>query len=296
MAKSVIDKYRTRLRALFLTSPKSKTIDDFREELLEALMERYTSNLEKGMSPDKAYVNAWDELREFKAAIKEIKKQVLYENQEKRIKQFALGTIVYFMAIVLGFLITSFATQDWSWSWQITVMGALVYVFAINTLLFIINRAKYKNVLASINLLIATMTVATILYIFCGFWFDLWHPTWIIFIVGLLVSYVTDLLYLWNNKKRLVRKIDLTIITLLFTIILYLVFSYITKRWNYSWMVFVIFVFIFMIVELFDMTITQNKHNKELSNNDKQNSEIDENENNIDLTNDNDNNDNNIKN
>lgn len=259
MKKQPIDTFRMMLHYKFITSPKSTTIDYFREELLEVLMEKYNQYTDAGYDQKTAIKLSWQVLKEFSDAIRQIRRQVLNENTAKRIKLLTAGSITYFLGLIFSYLVVSFVTKAWSMSWMIIVAGTFVHLIAVSFTTFVIYRAKKRNIIASIALWFSVMMLSAGVYLICGFGFHLWHPTWITFIVGILVSYVSTIVFLWNNKKRFARIIDFIIISFLLSVILYLIVSFTTFIWGYSWLIFVGVLFLVMAIVSIDIIANANK-------------------------------------
>lgn len=220
MTKQPIEIFRRKLHYKFITSPKSTTIDYFREELLEVLMEKYNQFVEAGNDQKSSIKMAWQVLREFSDAVGQIRRQVLNENTARRIKLYAAGSLTYYMGVIFAYLLVSFITKAWASSWMIIVGGTFVHLIAVNLMIFVINRAKKRNIISGMSLWISIMLISTAVYLICGFGFRLWHPSWIAFIVGVLLSYVSTLVIFPRNKKRLGKFIDLIVITFLSAVII----------------------------------------------------------------------------
>jgi hypothetical protein len=190
---------------------------------------------------------------------------------KKIISKFLLASFTYAMLIILTYLTYSFATSNWKWSWSIVVGGAFIYLIALFTILFRFFRARNKNILTSLSLLFATMISTTALYLLLSFLFmvrghSIWSFSWILFLIGILTYYITNLIYLWHNKKRITRKVDLFIISILSTVIIYLSVSFATGKWSVSWLIFIFALFLMLLTVSIDQIGVMKDLNKKNEN------------------------------
>lgn len=250
----MIDRFKKRVNLIFLTSPKSQQISDFKEELLDFLMLKYNEYIDKGNLEDVSFNLAWASLSDFKEAIKTLRREAVIEKMADRIRKYLIASSIYWMIIILAYLVLSFSLSAWSWTYKIPVYGLFIYIAAIDTAGYITNKAKCNNYLASINLWLIVMPMVVLIYLIMGLDFGLWHPSWIIFIIGIFIGYLFTVMHFWKSKGRITKKIDIVSLSFLAMVILYLLISFATKGtlWSYTWLIFVIFLFFLCVFVLVD--------------------------------------------
>lgn len=74
------------------------------------------------------------------------------------------------------------------------------------------------------------------------------------------------MIYLWHNKKRITRKIDLFILSVLLTVTIYLIVSFATGKWSVSWLIFIFALFLLLLSVSIDQLGIINNINKKNEN------------------------------
>lgn len=240
------DRFAKHLNKIFSSYQKNDKIMDFKEELLGSLMDRYNELNSSGMASEESYLKSLEILDGIKDTIKSMETEVVVKVTDK----YLLPAMAYWLSVVLVFLAVSFSTTRWDITWMIIVGGALVFGVIVCYKLSILAKVKGMKLLSRGNLLGAIIFLALIVYLSYSFASHKWAYSWITFIIALLVWYLLDVLLRMKEKKGVkITVFDAIIVTVMVTLIIYVLVSFIGGLWATSWLIFIVMALI-IIVEL----------------------------------------------
>lgn len=245
----MLNKFNKHLNKIFSSYKKNNKIMEFKEELLGSLMDRYNEFKEEGLSDEESYDKSLIILDGIKDTIATLEEEYREDIPKKNnTSRYLLASAAYWIIIVLAFFALTFT--DLSKTWLVFIAGALLYGIFVSLILFSISKKKGMNILSRTNIFSTIMCIITAVYLIWSILSDKWVYSWIIFIVGLLIWYIIDIIVKIKNTKGYKLKVyDVIIVTVLITLIIYFLISFIYTAWYKSWIIFIIMSF-FIIIEL----------------------------------------------
>lgn len=149
---------------------------------------------------------------EFEKELKSAQNIEFYSNEERKnfMHLFSILIILAIGVMILGLLtlIISYSIYDFEGFWPVGVMFILSGIGVFILIYAGIEGDKYNlqakltkresRLSNKINRVI--MLIATIFYMLLGFIWDLWHPGWLVFVVGGLLSGIVNVIF--NDKKE----------------------------------------------------------------------------------------------
>lgn len=247
----MIERFKKKLMKIFAPYKKNDKVMEFKEELLGSLMDRYNELKAEGMTDDESFTKSLDILDGIKDTVELINKESLVVEPENLINKYLLPTCAYWVTLIIAYLVLSFSIIPFSKSWMIIVAGALLFVVIASVVMFIANNNKGNKILSRGNMFLAFLSLSVIAYLAWSFITLNWHYTWVTFIAGLLLWYVVDYVLRVKATKGgfKIQVFDVIIITVLASLIVYIMISFIYSMWATSWIIFV-FMALLIIIEL----------------------------------------------
>lgn len=202
----LIDRFKKYLEQQFRAISPTKEAMEYREEVLQNLLDRAQEYKIKGMTDENAiYDLCIDSLGNFKDTLVDFENRL--DNVKRavpRIGARVLTGIAIALFVVIGYLSASFATRAWDKTWLILVGGAFMGVIA-GAIFGIIVLAKKKRHLAirGLSHVIIALTftfIFLIMQILVHFKYS-----WMTFLVMVIAMLITDTAeaYSYNSKSRL---------------------------------------------------------------------------------------------
>lgn len=256
----MLNKFKRYLNRVLLFCPKTKQVQDFKEELLGILMDRYNECIAEGKSQDESYKECIESIGDYRETIAEMEKEL--EKQKNTNKQsivFTIITLVYVVAVTLGYILYSVLADAWNISWLIFIGALIVYGIVYFSLWY--KRTKYTSryFFARINITIVIALVATILYLLVSFLTGIWDRSWIMYLGAALFAFSVDVWYRVKFIKKKINDIDLAIFIALVTLIVFFSVSFALDAWYISWISFIIAIMIYLMAILVRRIVVYNK-------------------------------------
>ena len=196
---------------LFRNAPKTKLIDEVREELIANLNEKYTDILSRGKTGEEAFDEAVSNIGDIEGLINDLseagdtnisglKRKLSTENfnyikeddsfvedfKEKvssatrKYRLIGAASWLLWAVVVIAYFAVSFLWQAWATSWIVFIVGAVFQLAVISVL-----SDKSKKLLGTFLI----YTVATVIYLAVSFYLkNQWDKTWLIFLAAVAVQ------------------------------------------------------------------------------------------------------------
>lgn len=246
----MLKKFKKLIERTFLFCPNSKEVKETKEELLGTLMDKYTELTQGGMSEEEAYAQCVAEAEGYRAIMKGMlnAKAIKIKDfiNKSNIRLITSGIFAFVMAVALiYFIISVTGLVSWNWSWLTFVGGAVVGLATLAGLFTFkaFRTSKFLLVRCSSALMITLLTT-TVYLIVSLVLKDAWNITWLAFICGAIAAYLVDMAYTFKMGIKRLYSLDILILTLLATIVIYFVISFTQNAWDTTWMLYIVWLFV----------------------------------------------------
>lgn len=245
----MIDRFNRRLSKIFGPYKRIDRVMELRDEMLGTLMDKYDKFRSQGMGEEESYNKSLDTLIGIEKTILAIERESIQPAPEGVINKYILPSLAYWLTLIVAYLGVSLSTRRWDVTWMIVVDGALLFGAVVGLVMFRISKEKGMRLLSRSNLLIASMLITTTIYLAWSFASGKWQYTWVIFLVGIMVAYIIDMVIQSGKGKFIIKPLDAIILTVLTAIVVYILTSFLTGAWATTWIIFVVMA-LGVIVEL----------------------------------------------
>lgn len=202
----MLEKFKAYLDKDFARYARTAEVDDLYEELLGTFMDKAEALRDSGLSDDEIFAKCVDEAGDYRETLRTLEKNGRRTFIEV-LKTVLVWTFAWYAVVILSYLITSFATGGWRWSWLIVVSAVAVWLVALD--LYIVNICKKAQLKHFVRF---GMAVLAILLDLCAFFLfagisGAWHVAWLIptaipFLIAATDAVVCrvylDKLYFWH--------------------------------------------------------------------------------------------------
>ncbi len=198
----MLKKFNEYLSKEFKGLPKSREVNDFKDELLGSLMEKAEELKPSGKSPQEIFELCISSIIGFKDTLKAMKSRPILKKEVANAARTVMYFSVYLLILIGAFLAVSFVTGQWGRTWLIIVEGVFVGLIV----LLLINAAKglskNKNVLPRLALL-STVSIATVgMFLGVSFILGIWSKSWLIMLFLPVFLLLADLIIAISTKKK----------------------------------------------------------------------------------------------
>lgn len=247
----MIERFNKHLNRVFSSYKKNDKIMEFKEELLGSLMDRFNELKAEGLSDEESYVKSLQILEGIKDTIKTLEDDYSIKTEPKIVNKYLLPALSYWLVVIIVYLGISFTqVMPWSRSWTIVVAGALLFAIILSAILFKITKEKGMKLASRFNILTGIMLLSTVIFLAWSFITKQWHLSWITYVAGIMVWYLIDIFMRMKGKKKMsITSFDAIIVTVLASLIVYIIISFTFGIWATSWLVFVVMALL-IIVEI----------------------------------------------
>lgn len=241
----MLKKFKRHIEKQFLFYPNTKELREMKEELLGTLMDEFKELVDGGMSEEDAYAKCIADMDDYRDSVREMMLKNIASPTKASRKLVISGVITYILGITLLYFILSFTCVSWAWSWLTFVAGfavGLTVIFA-RVAVLAFRHSKYSLIRFISVVAIFYLTLAVYLAVSLALG-NMWHITWLTFIVGFTLAYIVDIIYTAKQKVKRLYPLDILIISLMLTIIVYFIISFVLQAWSSTWMLFIAWTFI----------------------------------------------------
>jgi hypothetical protein len=220
--------------------PKSKALDELKEELVVTLEERYNEYLTAGMNEEQSYLKSIESIGDCKEAVRLIESGVGVKTKALRAGVALSLSALFWVFLTAVYLTVSFASGAWGFSWLIMVGGAAVFVGSILGIIYKKERSLDKKSSKRAVVTVASALAIIALYLLVSFLTKDWAKSWLIVLGGISAWLSFDTFaYTKKNSKTLFVIRNYFLISL-WTIFLYLAISILVGTiWSWSWLIFI---------------------------------------------------------
>ena len=231
------DEFKRYLDKKFANYKKSKALNEFKEEILGDLTERYEDFRAQGFSEEESKQKSLASLGDYTEALKTIDAHTPEKTAAAYSKLVVSLSFLYYTVLIIVFFTVSFLTRAWKYTWIILAVGVAahaVFMFILNSKNAFVNKRNGKVRLYSFMLCAVFVLVS---YLVASFVTHAWSYTWLIILFGAAVSITLDILIAKvKNKKPM--KLRLSASIMLWTVGVYLTVSvFVGSIWAYSWLI-----------------------------------------------------------
>lgn len=253
----MVNNFSKELDKLFKKYKKNEKIIDFKDEMLDALNEKYSELLEKGQSEEQAYYESLKMLDDIKETLQTLQAENPIPIKPPKFTNALSLSVIFWLFTTLIYLGASFITNAWKFTWLAFPFALLIFTIIILSIVYKKSKINTISGLTRFSLLGLITSCTAFIYLIWSLAFSAWNYSWILFIVAILVWYIFDICVRVkiSNGKKVKFKItlfDMIVIILLCTITAYLLISVITHMWKFTWLLFIVgFILIFLQIFLF---------------------------------------------
>ena len=222
------EKIREYVESIFQDAPQTRRAIELKEELIANLLDRYTDLIAQGKDEEEAYAITIMGIGNVDELIRGLREQDVFNASHMQIQQqksalLVSGAVALYIVSFIFPLIFSSSLYPFSRGLPLVGVVLMFLCWAGATMLLVYNytsRPKYKKMdetiveefkewkhgqprkkvlLNSIQSMLWTLTV--ILYLCIGFFFNWWHPGWMIFLLAVVVQQVIRLVFSYMEVK-----------------------------------------------------------------------------------------------
>ncbi len=265
------DRIENEINHLFRNAPSTRRVREAHEELLAGCLDKYEDLVASGESPEEAYriviegIGDVDELVRTLEDLDAFKPQDVLRQKNKRVLCLCIGIFLGVIALAFAGILQGVLNDNLLGGIFLLIMGTaavvVVYGYMTTSVKFekqedtmteefkekLVRGTPQDKLLSAISS--ALWSFIVIVFLCAGLFFELWHPAWMIFPIGLCIQLAITALFKWKDD----RKKMLSYFFWLLIIVVYLLASIITGRWGITWMLFPLGICIRQLVKLLDM-------------------------------------------
>lgn len=242
--------------------PETKTRYEYRQKIISEMTERANELIAKGIKDDNVItqliISEYPNLSEDYGKV--VGEKIKKKKARKSLKASVLGGTLYILVLVMTYLGVSFATETWSKSWLILVMGLLLPVAFVMVLAAIKKKGESKSfsLISRVMLAFGIMIGAVLLFLFMFFVADV-SRSWIIFLLAVPMMLVGDVAFSIITKQKY------NLITYMIYIPVCASLLYVALcltgllSWHPGWMIIVLSVIADLVIALADMFTKKQK-------------------------------------
>ena len=218
------DRIQVYVGELFRDAPKSKLIDEVREELTADLSDKYQDLLSRGKSADEAFDAAVSNIGDIDELIRDLSEagdinisslkiklttqdfnyikedDSFVENFKEKISKgthkvrlIGAASWLLWAVVLIAYFAVNFLFGAWATSWIIFVIGAVFQLAVISVL-----SEKSKKLLGTFLI----YTVAAVIYLAVSFYLkNQWDKTWLIFLAAVAVQQGLRFFRIYKESK-----------------------------------------------------------------------------------------------
>lgn len=240
------------VEGLFRDAPNKRRVSEIREELLSNMNDKYSDLLAQGKSPQEAFDEVVAGIGDIQGLIREISEGALADSKEIRQKALmynAAGGGLMIAGILLFFLLLGLNANVLATILSTVMMAAGVAAFIYGSGIkqpepyqkeddsFVEEyKEKYAKPSRNTRLRSAATGLLWVTIVLCyfliSFLTDNWGNTWVLFLVGVVLQQVVNSIF--SDQRRTLT----TGMLLTSAVIIYLILSFGTGRWDITWLIF----------------------------------------------------------
>ena len=240
------------VEALFRDAPNKRRVSEVREELLSNMNEKYGDLLAQGRTPEDAFQEVVAGIGDIQGLIAEVSEGPLSdarENRQRTMGFYAAGGGLMMAGILIFFLLMSLGANVLA-----TILSTVLLALGVAAFIYgsglkrpepyqkeddsFVEEYKEKKSQPSRNTRLrgaATgllWVTVVLVYFLISFLTENWENTWVLFLVGVVLQQVVNSIFSETGRMMSTGMIMTT------AVIIYLVLSFGTGRWDITWLIF----------------------------------------------------------
>ncbi len=243
-----------------------KILYKFKRELLDEMNDRYLEVSRRGITNQRVITDLiisehQDIAGEYKAYHD---KQAAKRRAKARMVTRIIGSLVYFVGMIVLFFALSFSTDRWGHTWLVIVDGILLWLFYILTVAAkkITSFKRIFHIFARILLAGAIMILSVAVFLFCLV--ALSYPkSWVILIAGIAMMFIVDAAYTYITKVRFAIIYYLIYIPIIATMLYIILSGLYILSWSTGWILIILSLFLDVVVMYISM-VRNRRYNQEV--------------------------------
>lgn len=232
----MLERFKAHLDKDFAKYPqRTAEVDDLYEELLGTFMDKAEELKDSGLSDDEIFAKCIDDAGDYRETLNALEKNYKRTFIDV-LKTAVVWTFAWYAVVILGYLITSFATFGWRWSWLIIVSAVAVWLIALD--LYIIDVCKKNQLKHFVRFGTAVLVILLDLcafFLFAGIT-GMWNYAWLFPVaIPFFIAAVDTVVCLVYLDKIYFWQIPSVIFT--FGIAAFLVSAQVFIGYKYAWLI-----------------------------------------------------------
>ncbi len=244
--------------------PEDKYLYAFKKRTVNEITERANEITHTGISDEKVLTDIiksqYPDLRgDFKKFVKEIQSK---KSAKSRRRKYALGSMIFFFALILIYLLVSIITKNWSRSWIFLVNGVCLYIayMSISAVMALSEKEGRFKPFSRAFLAVAVFNFALPVFLISAFLLRLSHP-WLVFFFAIIAMLSVDGIFLEKINNRFAIFFHLAYIVPAAVSLFIITGTLHIIPWNPGWLMIPASFLIILIIAA--VRISKNKQNKE---------------------------------
>lgn len=263
-----MEKFRKYIDKKFTSYPKSRALDELKEELIATLLERYQEYLSNGLNEEDSYRKAIESIGDCKETVNLIESNIDKKTKVLRTRMAIWGSILYWLTVSTIFLTVSMITQKWIYTWIIYPVAAAIYLCIALAIVFPKGRSLGKNSRIRISVILSFLIITLGVYFLVSFFSKMWAITWVIFLIGFSLGMICDAIMIRKSHKTLFSVYFYLIICFLTSAIYQLITHFEIVKASLSWLIYLFAIICILIYNFIKIVIkykaeTSFKNNKQ---------------------------------
>lgn len=241
-------KLRKYVEGKFRLYPKTDEIMELREELYSMMRDKYRDCQNSGMSKDTSYKQALTFMENYKLAIREVETGSKLGALRKKFIGSLAFSVFYFIAIICAYLYISMVTvKSFEATWLIIVGAAFVYAVYLSVNALVYARMFNMKTLSRCSLGFLFMSLIPLLYVFPNLIAEIlyrnpaWEYSWLAIPVIVFIYVLTDLIAFGKSTYKKCLGLEIALVGLVLTTVVYLIVAYFYSLWSIAWIVYLVY-------------------------------------------------------
>ena len=249
------DKISAHLDMLMEGAPKTRRVEDMRQELLSGCLDKYADLTADGMNEEEAFSEVIDGIGDVRELLGIIEKETMFDPAENEIRRkkraffVSVGLCMYFIAIAcVIFLSARFGAAGPATMFIFLGLGTVAIVYGVmttnpsyektdDTMVEDIKEQMTSSARGNRMLGLASSTlwcfVVVIYFAVSFFTAHYWHLTWIVFLLGAAAQNLLTA----RIKKHRARGAYMGLFWCL-VVAAYIIISFASEQWAVTWLIF----------------------------------------------------------
>ena len=246
----MIEQIKEHINFLLQNAPKTRYVEELREEILADCMEKYADLIASGMSPGEAYkevISGIGDIQELLSHFEEDKAKnssSVHAGKSKNAVYILAGICFYIIAAVASaiYRFVGFQRLGSLTMFSSLTVGTVLIIYGIWLILpkYLDKHGKtnmnndIENNKKLLGYASSTLwSIMAVLYVIISFTSNAWHVTWVIFIFGAAIQCLLSAWILPHTKSNSYSGAFWNIV-----VAIYIMISFAGNWWHMSWVIF----------------------------------------------------------